>query len=139
MSLSALQNNILLPRSLDSVLARTHCLHHLHSLGSILARCYLTLKKLFGQQWRPHPTGYPFNIWVESSKCRLISCNYTISIQTAHFVRTIRFGHYFRGLKSKIIASIKNIIGYETVMSLWCSGEQLSHYFAQKDTEWLKL
>ena len=36
--------DILLPRSLDSILARTHCVHNLHSLGSIPARRYLTLK-----------------------------------------------------------------------------------------------
>ena len=35
--------NILLPRSLDSVLARTHCVHNLHSPGSIPAGRYLTL------------------------------------------------------------------------------------------------
>ena len=33
-----------LPRSLDSILARTHCVHDLHSLGSNPARRYLTLK-----------------------------------------------------------------------------------------------
>ena len=43
MSLSALQNK-LLPRSLDSVLARTHYVRNLHSLGSIPARRYVTLK-----------------------------------------------------------------------------------------------
>ena len=36
--------NILLPRSLHSVLVRTHCVHNLHSLVSIPARRYLTLK-----------------------------------------------------------------------------------------------
>ena len=36
--------DILLPRSLDSVLARTYCVHNLHSLGSFPARRYLTLK-----------------------------------------------------------------------------------------------
>ena len=35
--------NILLPRSLDSMLARTHCVHNLHSLGSIPARRYLII------------------------------------------------------------------------------------------------
>ena len=34
--------NILLPRSLDSVLTRTQCVHNLHSLGSIPARRYMT-------------------------------------------------------------------------------------------------
>ena len=34
---------MLLPRSLDSGLARTHCVHNLHSLGSIPVRRYLTL------------------------------------------------------------------------------------------------
>ena len=38
--------NILLPRSLDSVLARTHCVHNVHSLGSIPAGRYLTLTKI---------------------------------------------------------------------------------------------
>ena len=36
--------NILLPRSLDSVLARTQRVHNLHSLGSIPARRYMMLK-----------------------------------------------------------------------------------------------
>ena len=36
--------NILLPWSLDTVLARTRCVHNLHSLGNIPARRYLTLK-----------------------------------------------------------------------------------------------
>ena len=31
-------------------------------------------QKLFDQQRRSHPTRYPFNTWVESSKYRLISC-----------------------------------------------------------------
>ena len=35
--------NILLSRSLDSVLANTHCVHNLHFLGSISAGRYLTL------------------------------------------------------------------------------------------------
>ena len=37
MSLSALQNNILLPRPLDSVLARTHCVYNLIFLNSIVS------------------------------------------------------------------------------------------------------
>ena len=49
-------------------------MHNLHSLGSIPTRRYLTFKNCLTKQWWLHPTGYPFNTWVESSKCRLISC-----------------------------------------------------------------
>ena len=35
-------------------------------------------QKLFDQQWRSHRTRYPFNTWVESSKCRLIFCQRTL-------------------------------------------------------------
>ena len=42
--------------------------------GEHSSRALLDAHKLFDQQWRPDPTGYPFDTWVESSKCKLISC-----------------------------------------------------------------
>ena len=49
--------------------------------GEHSSQALLDALKMFDQQWRSHPTGYPFNTWVESSKCRLISCQriYTIA------------------------------------------------------------
>ena len=42
--------------------------------GEHSSQALLDAQKLFDQQWRSHPTGFPFNTWVESSNCRLISC-----------------------------------------------------------------
>ena len=49
-------------------------MHNLHSLGSIPARHYLTLKNCLTNNDGCMLTGYLFNTWVESSKFRLISC-----------------------------------------------------------------
>ena len=71
MSLSALQIYYY-PGHLDLVLAHTHCVHNLHSLGSIPARRYLTPKNcLTNNDGRILPGTHQR---VESSKCRLISC-----------------------------------------------------------------
>ena len=58
-------------------LARTQCMHFLHSLGSIPTWA-TRLNMLSIPHWLHRPTGYPFNTWVESGKCRSMSCQRTL-------------------------------------------------------------
>ena len=62
--------------TISPVIRFSACLHTLCAQsplpGEHSSQALLDAQKLFDQQWRSHPTGYPYNTWVESSK--LISC-----------------------------------------------------------------
>ena len=70
MSLSALQ--IYYYPVIGFNLARTHCAQY-PLPGEHSNQALLDAQKPFDRQWRSHPTGYPFNTWVENIKYRLLN------------------------------------------------------------------
>ena len=58
-------------------LARKQCYALSPLPGEHSSNTRLKLLSILHVHWLSHPTGYPFNPWVESGKCRSISCQRT--------------------------------------------------------------